>query len=276
MDSLQRAEPRNLWAPDGGSGRGKLLLMRRLRWFVPLIIIAVLPAAALAARTVLETEGGAEREAAVQALSGKPSGVTVTTPHGNGACTYTGRGDYIVDDSGELSVYAEQLCAGETMRSSRPICSLSSDLQCAPGGRFPHTYRVTRAGLTVDTRLLPWRVNGAPSIPDLLAALQQRIVAGQALAHAQQPTRTVNTSGLAVSCRAPRSTFTVRSQLSNLMTYQQRLDPDGVCADRVLDDFLTHAQEGDAVTSTSPLGRCFQAAGKVTDWTATSCTVIRH
>ena len=51
------------------------------------LLSAVLPAAALANGIVLQTEGGAEREAAVQALSGKPSGITVTTPHGNGACT---------------------------------------------------------------------------------------------------------------------------------------------------------------------------------------------
>ena len=240
------------------------------------LILTVLPAAALADRIVLQTDGGAEREAAVQALSGKPSGITVTTPHGNGPCTYTGRGDYIVNDAGQLSVYAEQLCAGETMRNSRPICSLSSDLQCSPSGRFPHSYRVTRGGLMVDSNLAPWRANQAPSIPDLLQALQQRIVAGQALQQAQMPTRTVNTSGLAVSCRAPRSTFMIRSQLSNLMTYQQRLDPNGLCADHVLDDFLAHAHPGDAVTSDSPLGRCFAAAGKVTDWTTTSCAVIQH
>jgi hypothetical protein len=234
------------------------------------------PAAAPSGRIVLETVGGADSEEAVQALSGKPSGITVTTPRGGGACTYTGRGDYVVDESGMLSVYQEQLCAGETMRNSRPICGLSVDLQCGPAGRFPHSYRVTRAGLLVDSRLAPWHANMAPSIPDLLQALQQRIAAGQALARAQMPSTTANTSGLAVACRAPRSTFKIRGHLSNLMVYQQRLDPDGLCADKVLDDFLARAREGDPVPSNSPLGRCFQAAGKVTDWAVTTCDVTRH
>jgi len=241
-----------------------------------LLMIAASTVLAASSRTVLQTEGGAETEAAIQALKGKPSGVTVTSPHGAGACTYTGRGDYVVDDAGQLSVFAEQVCAGEAMQGSRPVCSLSKDLQCAPGGRFPHNYEVTRAGLKVDARLVPWRATMAPSIPDLLQALQQRIAAGQALANAQMPSRSTNTSGLAVSCRAPRSTFMVRSQLSNLMTYQQRLDPEGVCADRVLDDFLAHAQAGDAVAANSPVGRCLQAAGKVTDWSVTSCVVTTH
>jgi hypothetical protein len=49
--------------------------------WLAVVILVVSPAAALADRTVLETDGGAEREAALQALSGKPSGITVTAEH---------------------------------------------------------------------------------------------------------------------------------------------------------------------------------------------------
>jgi hypothetical protein len=49
--------------------------------WLAVVILVVSPAAAIADRIVLQTDGGAEREAAVQALSGKPSGITVTAEH---------------------------------------------------------------------------------------------------------------------------------------------------------------------------------------------------
>ncbi len=241
-----------------------------------LLLVASFPWPALAA-VVLHTTGGAESEATLKELSGKPSGASLRTPHGGGACLYTGRGSYRVDDNGLLGVDVEESCGGEPGSFSFSICMLSKELACAaPSARWPHHYQVTGEGLRVDARMVPWAPTLAPSMPALLEALRNRIVAGQTLAHAQRPSTSANTTGLAVQCRAPRSTFLIRSGLSNLMTREQRPDPTGLCADDVLDQTLARAHEGDAVTSGSALGRCFQAAGKVTDWAATSCSVIRR
>jgi hypothetical protein len=208
---------------------------------------------------------------------GGPSGATIKTPHGGGACIYTGHGSYRVDDNGLLGIDVEESCGGEPGSFFFSICALSQDLECArPSGRWPHNYRVTGEGLAVDSRVIPWAPTMAPSMPALLQALRSRIVSGQSLARAQGPSTSRNTTGLAVQCRAPRTTFLIRSGLSNLMTRQQRPDPDGLCADEVLDQYLAHAHESEAVTSNSPLGRCFSAAGKVADWATTACSVIRR
>jgi hypothetical protein len=237
------------------------------------LLLTGTPAAALAAE-LLHTAAGAESEAAVSALVGRPTGVTLTAPGGmGGACVFTGRGSYRLDESGMLSIQVEENCAGITNLGSLPICGLSPDLQCSPGGRFPHQYRVTGAALAVDSREIPWLPSPAPSVPQLLHALKARIAAEQDLARAERSAAQANPDGLVVRCQSPHASFMVRSNLSSLMQRQQRPDPSGLCADSVLQRFLSSAHGGDPVAPDSAVGRCFAAAGMVTDWTVTRCAV---
>jgi hypothetical protein len=246
--------------------------MSRARFAVLALGVACWPAYA---GTLLQTSPGAQ--VALAGLIGKPSGVTVTGPHGTGgACHYTGRGAYALDDAGRLSMQAEENCAGLMNFWTLAVCGLSTDLECAGAGQFPHHYQVLRAGLKVDAQVIPWLATQAPSVPDLLEALKGRVAAAEALARAQRPGAVAAAGGLVVRCHAPRSNFMIRGGLSNLMLYQQRPDPDGVCADKVLQQTLANAQVGDPIGRDSPLGHCFELAGKITNWSTTSCVVATH
>ena len=237
------------------------------------LVLSGTPAAALAGE-LLHTAAGAESETAVSALVGRPTGVTLTAPGGKGGvCVFTGRGSYRLDEAGVLSIQVEENCAGIVNVGSLPICSLSPDLQCSPGGRFPHQYRVTGAALVVDSREIPWLSSSAPSVPELLQALKVRMAAEQGLARAERSTASANPNGLVIRCQSPHASFMVRSNLSSLMQRQQRPDPSGLCADSVLQRFLSSAHGGDPVGPDSGVGRCFAAAGMVTDWTVTRCAV---
>ncbi|MBV8209835.1 MAG: hypothetical protein JO133_07205 [Burkholderiaceae bacterium] len=248
--------------------------MRRLCLLAAASILLI-PSLTLA-RGLLRTDGGADRESALASLAGKASGATITGPGGTGgACVYTGRGSYLVGDDGVLQIEGEQSCGGIANLMTLPVCHLSADLKCGPIGRFPHRYQITNDGLTVDGELLPWRAVPG-TVSDLLSALKARILAEERLERAQTPSQATNTTGLVVRCRAPRQTFTVNSGLSYLMYYQQRPDPEGVCADRVLTDFLAGAHVGEPVGFDSPVGRCLTLAGKVTDWAATQCEVASN
>jgi hypothetical protein len=242
---------------------------------VSVLLIAAVPTAALAG-TLLHTAAGAQNEAAIIALVGKPSGATLTAAGKGGSCVYTGRASYRVDELGELSIEVEEDCAAITNLGTLPVCALSSELECTPGGHFQHHYRIIGAGLMVDSRLIAWLPSPAPSLPDLLQALRVRIAAAQELARAAHQPADVGSNGLVIRCRSPRSSFMIRSNLSNLMFRQQRADPYGLCAERVLDQFLAAASQGDPVNADSPLGRCLQAAGVVSDWTTTRCAVADH
>ena len=249
--------------------RPRASISRALVW----LVLSGTPAAALAGE-LLHTAAGAESEAAVSALVGRPTGVTLTAPGGKGGvCVFTGRGSYRLDEAGVLSIQVEENCAGIVNVGSLPICSLSPDLQCSPGGRFAHQYRVTGAALVVDSREIPWLASSAPSVPELLQALKVRIAAEQGLARAERSTASANPDGLVIRCQSPHASFMVRSNLSSLMQRQQRPDPSGLCADSVLQRFLSSAHGGDPVGPDSGVGRCFAAAGMVTDWTVTRCAV---
>jgi len=259
------------------NGNTTLAPTRSARCSIRLTAVGVLTAVPLfaSAATLLRTVGGAERETAVAALAGRPSGVTVTSGNRGGACVYSGRGSYSVDDSGLLTVLAEQDCQGTTNLGTLRVCSLSPDLECAPGGQYAHRYRVNDAGLMVDGALVPWAAT-PPHAPNLLPALRSRIAAGNDLARAAKPQPVRNTTGLVVRCHSPRSSFMVRSNLGSLMARQQKPDPGGLCAEGVLQQFLAGARLGDRVTAESPMGRCFAASGAVTDWSATRCEVADH
>ena len=237
--------------------------------------VTVMLAFSAHAGTVLQTAGGADAQ--LRGLAGKATDVTVTGPQGSGgACIYSGQGSYLVDDSGSLVIQARQTCGALTNLRTLPVCALSPDLECTATGRFGHHYQVSAAGLTIDSQAIPWSAGNAPSIPELLQALKARIRSGAAPAAAEHPAPNPLPGGLVVRCHAPRSNFMIRGGLSALVRYQQRPDPEGVCADKVLEQFLANAHEGDAVGPDSALGRCFTLAGKVTDWGATACAAAAH
>jgi hypothetical protein len=246
-------------------------LRSRITWAVALVSLAF----SAYAGTVLQTSGGAE--SLLQGLTGKSTGVTVTGPQAaGGPCVYSGHGSFLVDDSGHLLIQAQQTCGALTNLGTLAVCTLSADLECTATGRFEHHYEVSGAGLGVDSRVIPWTPSNAPSVPGLLQALQGRIRSGAALSAAQRSAPNPLPGGLVVRCHAPRSNFMIRGGLSALMRYQQRPDPEGVCADPVLQQFLATAREGDPVGPDSALGRCFTLAGKVTDWGTTSCAAATH
>jgi hypothetical protein len=239
----------------------------------PLLLVILSGSLAAAPHAVLQTDGGAEQEAFLVQLTGKPTGATITMGGRGGPCHYSGRGSYRVDDAGDLGIEAEEDCGGIANRTTLPVCRFSVSLECSSSARFQHTYRITNAGLQADSRLIAWRPVPATSVPALLQALRDRIQAGAALERAEHPRALPNTTGLEVTCRSPRATFTIRSNLSGLMRYQQRPDPEGLCDDQVLIGFLGSAHRGDPVSPASTLGRCLQQSGKVTDWHVTRCEV---
>jgi len=155
------------------------------------------------------------------------------------------------DEAGRLSVPVEEDCGGITRRATLPICGLSPDLECAPASRFPHDYRITSAGRMVDSRFLAWRATSATSALNLLQALKVRIAADQNLARAERPAPAANSNGLVVRCHSRRSSYMIRSRLSNLMLRQQRPDPGALSTDRVLQPFL--AGPGYVLVSTQKL-----------------------